>query len=627
MLLNYMDVMKYILWNGKMYSICLTLIFFTFGVIAQPETPSGLTLESYDSHIELSWFKNAEPNLSTYRIYRSEDGLNFDQIKIVSSSNNSYIDFVGRFDKSYTYKITAVNNIAEESGFSSAIAGSTFEMTDEEMLTMVQEYTFRYFWDFAHPVSGLARERNTTSIVTSGGSGFGVMAILVGMHRGFVSHEDGVDRLLKIVRFLENADRFHGVFPHWMNGATGEVIPFSQFDNGGDLVETAFLIQGLLTVRQCISGESTKEVELREKITKIWEEVDWNWYRKTVQTVLYWHWSPEFLWQLNHQIRGFNEAHIIYILAISSPTHPVPASLYHSGWAAGNYTNGNSYYGYPLEVGQPRGGPLFFSHYSYLGFDPRNKKDDYTNYFERNKNHTLINREYCIDNPQNYEGYSEDSWGLTASDDPFGYLAHEPSPNRDNGTISPTAAISSMPFTPDLSIAAMKHFYRNLGDKIWGEYGFFDAFNIRENWYAKSFLAIDQGPIIGMIENYRSQLLWDCFMSNEEILIGLDAIGFEPDSSIVSLDDLPDQNFDFKVYPNPATEKVDILFSLKEKSTVSIDLLDIYGKRIKRVKNKDVLSPGINIETLDVSDLLSGAYVLRLKSNIEFKTKIIRVMH
>ena len=584
------------------------------GLASQPPAPpAGLTARGYDSHIELHWNQNAEPNLNGYRIYRSENGKDFQFLKFVGQLNDSAIDFIGEHNRTFEYKITAQNNAGEESDFSHPAQAATFEMSDDELLTMVQQYTFRYFWDFAHPVSGMARERNTTSTVTTGGTGFGIMAILVGIERGFISKEEGVERLLKIVQFLENADRFHGAWAHWMNGATGKVVPFSQYDDGGDLVETAFLIQGLLTARQCINGDTPNEVTLRQKITWLWETVEWNWYRKGVQNVLYWHWSPNYGWQINHEIRGFNEAHIIYILAVASPTFAVPVTLYHEGWAGNNYLNGNTFYGYPLAVGPYRGGPLFFAHYSYLGFDPRFKKDSYTNYFNQNTYHTLINRAYCIENPENHQGYGPNSWGLTASDDPWGYLAHEPVPAKDNGTIAPTAAIASMPYTPQWSMAALKHFYRNLGAGLWGKYGFYDAFNPDQNWFAHSYLAIDQGPVIAMIENYRSALLWDCFMANPEIQQALNQIGFVADSTVVTpvLDSFPGKS-GLLIYPNPASDFVSVQWPFFNKvKNVKGELLNLTGHALMDVflTKADAGNGGFYLNT---ESLANGLYLLRL---------------
>ena len=399
---------------------------------------------------------------------------------------------------------------------------------DEDLLTLVQQQTFKYFWDFGHPVSGMARERNTSgNTVTSGGSGFGIMSIIVGIERGFINRQEGIERLETIVGFLEQADRFHGVWPHWMNGETGKTIPFSSNDDGGDLVETAFMIQGLLTARQYLNSGNAQENQLINKINALWEAVEWDWHTQGGQDVLYWHWSPNYGWEKNHKITGWNEALIIYVLAASSGTHSIDADVYTKGWSRDGAmvnTGNNSYYGYTLPLRSDMGGPLFFAHYSFLGLDPRNLSDQFANYWTQNVTHSKINHAYCIDNPQNYVGYSDRCWGLTASDGFSGYSAH--SPNNDRGVITPTAALSSMPYTPEESMEALRYFYYILGDKLWGEYGFYDAFDITNSWTASSFLAIDQGPIIVMIENYRTNLLWDLFMSCPEVQSGLTKLGF-----------------------------------------------------------------------------------------------------
>jgi hypothetical protein len=399
------------------------------------------------------------------------------------------------------------------------------EIPDEELLTLIQEQTFKYFWDFGHPVSGLSRERNTSGeIVTIGGSGFGVMSFIVGVERGFISRVQAVERWQKIVSFLQTADRFHGVWPHWMNGSTGRTIPFSADDDGGDIVETAYMIQGLLTVRQYLDNAVPQEQELIDNINQLWEEVEWDWYTQG-ENVITWHWSPNTGFSKNLKVRGWNEALIVYVLATSSPTHPVEPDVYHEGWARnGGIMNGNSYYNIVLPLGPGYGGPLFFEHYSFLGLDPRNLSDQYADYSEQTAAHTLINRAYCIDNPLNWIGYNEACWGLTASDNEEGYSAH--SPTNDRGVITPTAALSSFPYTPDESLLALRHFYYILGDRIWGEYGFYDAFNFTKNWVASSYLAIDQGPIIIMIENHRTAICWNLFMSNPEIQQGLDDLGY-----------------------------------------------------------------------------------------------------
>lgn len=399
-------------------------------------------------------------------------------------------------------------------------------VSDEELLTIVQQQTFKYFWDFAQPASGMARERNASGdLVTSGGSGFGIMALVVGMERNFITRTAGTERMDKILTFLENADRFHGAWPHWMNGDTGKVIPFSPNDNGGDLVETSFLIQGLLIFRQYLDPNVANEKTMIGRINALWHTVEWDWYTRGGQDVLYWHWSPDKQWTMNHQIKGYNEALITYFLAAASPTHAIEPSVYHQGWANnGSIANNKTFFNITLPLGHDYGGPLIFAHYSFLGLDPRNLSDTYGNYWTQNVNHSLINYSYCVANSKSYVGYSDACWGLTASDNQQGYSAH--SPTNDLGVITPTAALSSFPYTPVESMKALKFFYYTIGDRLWGPYGFYDAFNLTEGWTADSYLAIDQGPIIVMIENHRTGLLWDLFMSAPEVQVAMDTLGF-----------------------------------------------------------------------------------------------------
>ncbi|MEJ5994618.1 glucoamylase family protein [Pedobacter sp. Du54] len=400
-------------------------------------------------------------------------------------------------------------------------------ISDDDLLTLVQKQTFKYFWDFGHPTSGLARERNTSGeTVTTGGSGFGIMAMVAGVHRGFITRTEGLARIQKIVTFLTTkADRFHGAFPHWLNGTTGKVQPFSAKDNGADLVETSYLMQGLITARQYFTSADAAETTLRADITELYNGVEWAWFRKDNSNVLYWHWSPTFNWDMNLPLQGWNEALNTYIMAAGSPTSTIPKSIYDVGWARnGAIKNGNTYYGVQLPLGVAGGGPLFLAHYTFLGVNPIGLTDAYANYETQTKAHTLINYNYCVANPLKNVGYSAECWGLTASDIPSGYGAS--SPTNDKGVIAPTAALSSFPYTPTESMQALKFFYYKLGDKLWGEYGFYDAFNLNDPWFASSTLAIDQGPIMIMIENHRSKLLWDLFMSAPEVKTGLKKLGF-----------------------------------------------------------------------------------------------------
>ncbi|MBK8885354.1 MAG: T9SS type A sorting domain-containing protein [Saprospiraceae bacterium] len=569
--------------------------------------------DTYERHTELRWDVQNLSNVEYFRIMRSSDNKVFSPVKTVTSA--TYMDFssTDKLDTFYYY-IEALSGLNQSLATSDTIQAIENTMTDAELMDMVQKYTFRYFWDEGHPVSGMARERNNSEdIVTTGGSGFGIMGILVGIENGYITRSEGANRIIKIISFLQYAEKFHGAFPHWMNGRTGKVVPFSQFDNGGDLVETAFLMQGLLAARQFFDVNNNTEKAIRQIITKLYEDVEWDWYSKNNSGVLYWHWSPNYAWQMNFPLRGYNEAMIVYLLAIASPTHSVPASYYHNGWAAANnYKNGNAWFGYKLFVGPAYGGPLFFAHYSFLGFDPRGIKDKYANYFENNRNHTLINRGWCIYNPLKHKKYSENSWGLTASDNPFGYSAHEPG-SRDNGTIAPTAALSSMPYTPTESIAALRHFYFVEGESLFGPNGFYDAFNGDQNWVADSYLAIDQGPILVMLQNHRTELLWNMFMKNPEIKPALDAIGFVPDLTATS-----DANDIIKMalYPNPTTGKVKLVFDRERPNQIII--FDNTGNIVKNFKRM------VEIESLDEIELIPSLYFIQ--ANFEGNTEIIKLI-
>ena len=412
------------------------------------------------------------------------------------------------------------------------------EFTDDQLLDTIQYQTFNYFWDGAEPNSGLARERlhmddvyptSPKNTVTTGGSGFGLMAILVGVERGFISRQDALNRYLKIADFLEKADRFHGAWPHWMNGETGKVVPFSKMDDGGDLVETAFLVQGLLTVAEYFKNGNEQEKELVSKIEKLWKGVEWDWYTKNGQDVLYWHWSPEYQWKKNFPVGGYNECLIMYILAASSPTHPIAKSVYEKGWARnGAIVSKDSMYGEPLildyyEHSDDPVGPLFWAHYSYLGLNPHGLKDQYADYWKLVQNQAKIHYKYAVDNPKHFKGYGDSLWGLTSSYSIKGYEGHRP--GNDLGVISPTAALSSFPYTPKESMQMLKYLYTKQ-DSLIGKYGPYDAFSLQDHWYLPRYLAIDQGPIPVMIENYRTGLLWNLFMKNEDVKNGLKKLGF-----------------------------------------------------------------------------------------------------
>ncbi len=517
---------------------------------ATPSAPTGFKVQAQERHFDLTWDAVPAPDIVSYRIHRSLNGRNFTPVATRPANYARAVDWVGRAGQTASYRVSAVNVAGQESALSPVAAGQTRKFTDAELLDMVQAGCFRYYWDLAHPVAGLAPEivPGDRNLIATGGNGFGLMALTVAAERGFVTRDAAVERLLKVVRFLARADRFHGVWPHFLDGNTGKAIAyFGKYDNGGDLVETAFLMQGLLAARQYFDRDTAPEREIRETITRLWHEAEWDWYRRDPDSeVLYWHWSPDHGFHISHPLIGWNETLIVYLLAIASPTHAVPASLYHTGWAGqseravqyrrnwsrtldgSRYTNGNSYYDIPLAVGEGNGAELFFTQFSFMGFDPRGLRDAYANYFENNRAIARINHAYCVDNPRRHVGYGADCWGLSAGINAGG---GRPLPRDDNGTINVMASLGAMPYTPKESIAALKHFYRDLGGKVWGAYGFHDGFNATQNWFEEVYMALNQAPITVMIENLRTGLVWNRFMANPEIRQGLERIGFRRDQT------------------------------------------------------------------------------------------------
>jgi len=521
------------------------------GAASSVQAPTGLEAKGYERHVDLQWKAVDSDQLEYYIVYRSLDGGEYRPVGIQEPGLLRYTDFIGKPGAHAVYKVASVDRQYRQSSFSSTARASTRNFSDDELLTMLQEACFRYYWEQgSHPVSGMTRESvpGDPRIVATGASGFGIMAIIVGMDRGFITRQQGIDRLTKIVTFLEKAQRYHGAWPHFMDGSTGRTMPvFGMFDNGGDIVETSFLVEGLLTARQYLNKPNEAEHNLSSRITALWQSVEWDWYAKqTSDGALLWHWSPQWSWRIDHRLTGFNETMIAYMLGIASDTHGIPADSYYSGWASQSqqaaeyrtswsgttsgkrYANGTIYDGIKLDVGVGEGGPLFFTQYSFMGPDPRKIKDSYTNYFDNNRNIALINYRYCQKNPGKFKGYGPGVWGLTASLDPYGYSVHAPDAGHDNGTISPTAALGSFPYTPQQSLAALKHFYRDLGDRLWGIYGPADAFNLSRNWFAPVYLGLDQAPITVMIENSRSGLIWNTFMSNPEIAPMLQKIRNRP---------------------------------------------------------------------------------------------------
>jgi len=491
---------------------------------ATPQPVKSLTAKGYERHIDLEWTPGSDAGVAQYVIYRSVDGGPYKPIGIQWPGYDLYTDYVGTEIHTASYKVAARSSTLQSSRMSEAATASTHPMTDNELLTMVQEASFRYYWQAAEPHSGMTRENRpgNDDMIAVGASGFGIMALVAAVDRGFITREQGVDRMLQITSFLERADRYHGAWSHFISGRTGHTMAvFGVFDNGADLVETSFLMEGLLTARQYFNGSDAKEQELRQRITKLWEGVEWDWFLTPKRDALWWHWSPDYSYYIANRLTGWNEVMITYLLAIASPTHGIPASDWVTGWAGAGidapYVNGKKYFGIELPVGGGTGGPLFFTDYSFMGLNPEKVTDKYTNYLDQVKAQTQINYRYCLADPEHWKGYGADDWGITAVDGPEGYVPYEPTKGLDDGTIAPTGAVSAIAYEKDESMAAIRHWYRDLGAETWGIYGFVDAFNQTDDWSARITMGLNQAPQVAMIENARTGLIWKMFLANPEI--------------------------------------------------------------------------------------------------------------
>ncbi len=561
----------------------------------------------FDSHAELTWTKPM--NGLAYRIYSSfDDGLTYHVSG--ETTNNSYLDFVPEEGRNKTIRYKVVSLYQEVESTPEEGTAITRDHTDDELLDLVQRMTFRYFWEGAHQATGMALERTNGSTTTAaaGATGMGLLSMIVAHEREYRPREEIKNRVLSILDFLEKCDRHHGAWSHWYNADTKHTQPFSTKDNGGDLVETAYVVEGLIALKNYFTGNDTKSVQIREKADLLWKGVEWNWYRQGNQNVLYWHWSPNYGFQMNMKITGWNECQSVYVMAASSPTFGIPKEVYTQGWARnGAMARKRTYYGYDIKLSPDWGGPLFWIHYSFLGINPHGLRDQYADYWTENMNTAKIHYEYGIANPKKHLNYSDKNWGLTASDDPAGYASHQPM-GGDNGTISPTAALASMPYTPEESMKALKYFYRERGKDIFGMYGPYDAFNDNLSWVKKSYLGIDQGPIVVMIENHRTGLLWNSVMKDADVQAGLTKLGFE--YQVVNSNNEINKAESFRVYPNPAGDEIYI--SVAENNTDKSYVLKVFNTEGQLVLEKQ-FDLNLNQETVNVSGLRNGLYLLQLQ--------------
>ncbi|MGC9355170.1 MAG: glucoamylase family protein, partial [Mariniphaga sp.] len=571
----------------------------------------------YDSHAELNWDFPLED--LAYWIYASFDGGQNFELR-AQTSENYYLDFVPEQARNSEVFYRVVSTFQGNESEPAEASAQIRDFSDDELLDMVQRYTFRYFWEGAHQATGMALERSNGNgrTAASGATGMGLMAMIVAHEREYKPQEEIKDRILKILEFLENCERHHGAWSHWYDADTYETQPFTEDDDGGDIVETSFVAQGLIALKNYFGGTDAKSIQIRETADRLWRGIDWDWYRNG-QNVLFWHWSPNFNFQKNMKVTGWNECLVTYVMAASSPTHSISKVVYDQGWAGnGAMVNPRTFYDHEIRLSPDWGGPLFWIHYSHLGINPRGLSDKYADYWQEHVNTAKIHHAYAIDNPLGFVNYSEKNWGFTASDDPDGYTAHQPVHN-DNGTISPTAALASMPYTPEESKKALKYFYRERGGDLFGIYGPYDAFNDERDWVQEAYIGIDQGPIVVMIENHRTGLLWNAVMQDADVQAGLDKLGFEYEVSTSAK--RPKIEAEWKIYPNPAQDRVYI--SMPGANFNQPVELKVFSPDGRTVAAKSFTPVGTEV-SFDCSELPDGIYLLQLQNGENrFQTKLV----
>jgi hypothetical protein len=520
---------------------------FHTAVAIQP--PTGLVILSGDRSVILHWDPNSEANLSGYKVYRSlTNGGPFVALNSTLLTSLGFCDLSVTNGLTYFYQITAVNTSAQESLPSTTLSTVPNPFaSDDAFLDYVQQANFDYFWYTANPANGLIPDRSATGSACSiAAVGFGLTAIGIGIDHGWISRTQGVARVLTTLNtFLQGPQGtntagiigYKGWFYHFLDMNTALRAPSSELSS----IDTALLLSGILYSKQYFNDTNADETSIRTMADAIFNGVDWNWMARGTNAVAM-GWQPTSGFTGYGNWVGYDEGMIIYLLGLGIATNPLPASSW-TTWTSG-YTwatfYGESFVPFP---------PLFGHEYSHCWIDFRHTADAYMNshsstYFENSRRAALAQVSYCIANPAQQLGYSSNVWGLTACDGPTGYMAHGAPPAlNDNGTIAPTAPGGAIAFTPEYSLPTLEYFYSHFRTHIWTFNGFRDAFNLGAQWYDTDELGIDQGPIVIMIENYRTQRVWRLFMQNEEIQRGMQTAGFITLPYVgLGIQAMPDQN-------------------------------------------------------------------------------------
>jgi hypothetical protein len=489
--------------------------------------------------VDLSWAPQGEGTRYEIRRAPSAQGP-WSTLQNPTPEFRRFSDFIGKPGERYFYQVRAMkagkSNAVPLVDWSEPMEATTLPYDRDKLMNDEQEAAVRFYVDEALPASGLSPEGRPgwgPTITAIGASGMGIENIIVGVERGFIPRQEGLDLILRQLRFLDTkAEKQKGAFGHWMDDGSGEIKPFMNPGTSVDLVETAFLIEGVIIAREYFKGDTPEEKELREIANRLSANVEWdkfmaraekdpsnpkktNWVHETNAPVMIWHWHPVDGFS-DVPVKGFNEALMCYLLGIGSETHPINPQSYYEGWMDPQRGLGKARedFGIKHSLGYGVGWPLFFAHYTFIGYDPKQVSYDGKSYFDHFVDACRIQQLYAKSRAGEFKGF-DTLWGQAASLYPKGYRPNEPGP-RDDGTIASTAALSSMPYLPEAVIPCMESMYLNYGDRLWGPYGFYNAINPTQNWVGQKYIGIELGPIAPMIENYRSGLFWKLFMQSPE---------------------------------------------------------------------------------------------------------------
>jgi hypothetical protein len=553
---RYVQPLKPPIWLTRCLALSLVLLALTVGVSWGQDTmgvftkiedaamavPTGLVQRVGDRSIILHWDPVVDSRLAGYHVYRISSETGPSEQHRVTLATNHFVDFEVENGSTYRYRVRAVDTAGRESRDSETISVTPHVLDDEAFLDLVQHTAFDYFWYEANPLNGLIKDRSSDPSLSSiTAVGFGLSALTVGIDRGWISREVARTRVLTTLTFLWNsphgpgadATGYNGFYYHFLDMQTGRRVPGSELST----IDTALLLGGVLHVQQYFDQPDPIEAEIRALADALYRRVDWPWMQVRSAKICH-GWKPETGF-LPYDWGGYNEAMILYLLALGSPTFPISPDAW-TAWT--------SSYAWQTHYGQAfvTFPPLFGHQYSHVWIDFRGIQDAYMrdkglDYFENSRRATLANRAFAIANPHGWADYGENVWGLTASDIPSSYRARGAPPDQsDDGTITPTAAGGSFAFTPHESLAALRHMYATYRMQIWGPYGFKDAFNPSMKWFARDYLGIDQGPIVLMIENSRTSRIWKVFMHHVAIQHGLARAGFVPVTEAKSVQPIPD---------------------------------------------------------------------------------------